>query len=91
MLRNMAALMLISSASIGGGCAVKNRVVIPSAPIPTTEQIEAIEECAAYSVPFAAIEKRRIIHSCQIEVLKDPRDDFCVELLEELEREADDG
>lgn len=79
--------MMISLAIFGAGCAAqKSRLIIPSSPRPNEAQTVAIERCASRSPDFAALERRRIIHSCRLEILKQSvLADRCEELINQTQ------
>ena len=77
--------LLVALVAIGIGCVRAGRLVIPSCPQPTANQAALLQDAANADAEFAGLEKRRILHCCRLEVLKDSdRAELCVELIEEL-------
>jgi len=63
---------VIGLASIGLGCqSPGSNLAIPSCPVPSLNERAAIQMAADVFPDTATLERRRIVHCCRLEVLKE--------------------
>lgn len=77
---------LASLAIIGIACAGPgSRLIIPPCPMPSAGESQAIQQAAETIPGYADLERRRIVHCCRLEVLRESDGAAtCAELIEEL-------